>query len=282
VRRVSGFTLIEVLVALVIVAFGMSAVLAALTSSADNISALREKSLAEWIAMNQIADERLNLNPPKPGSTEGDVKGFGNEDWHWREDVVAVDVIPGMLEIAVRVSRLKPGQTSSSSGSSTSSKPTKPGSAFSGGAPKSFFSSSGGYSSGSFSSGGFSSGGYSSGLGALSSGASMKNLGASALPSGGNTQWVATVIGFRGDAVAPAQGETPDWSCTGTTSLCNGGNNPAASSSGATINQNTGQSSGAPPLLGPGSNPASPTSPPPIGSSAGGTPCVSAVRAALR
>jgi general secretion pathway protein I len=271
VRRVSGFTLIEVLVALVIVAFGMSAVLAALTSSADNISALREKSLAEWIAMNQIADERLNLNTPKPGFTEGDVKGFGNEDWHWREDVVAVDAIPGMLEIAVRVSRLKPGQTSSSSGSSTSSKSTRPASGFSSGAPGSFFgSSSGGYSSGSFSSGG-----YSSGLGALSSGASMKTLGASALPSGGNTQWVATVVGFRGDAVSPASGEQPDWTCNNslsTNGLCNVGNNQGASSSGATINQNTGLSSGSQPLLGPTGSPTSPSSPPPIGSSAGGTP----------
>ncbi|HWW20780.1 MAG TPA: type II secretion system minor pseudopilin GspI [Steroidobacteraceae bacterium] len=268
-RRVSGFTLIEVLVALVIVAFGMSAVLAALSSSADNISALREKSLAEWIAMNRIADERLNLNPPKPGFTEGDLKGFGNEDWHWREDVVAVDAIPGMLEIAVRVAHLKPGQTSFSSGSSTSSKPTRTASGFSGGAPGSFFSSSG-YSSGSYSSGGFS-----SGLGGLSS--SLKNLGASALPVSADTQWVATVIGFRGDAVSPASGEQPDWTCSGggaltASGLCNISNTQGASSSGATINQNTGQSPGSQPLLNPTGSPTYPPSPAPIGSSAGGTP----------
>jgi general secretion pathway protein I len=273
VRRVSGFTLIEVLVALVIVAFGMSAVLAALTSSADNISALREKSMAEWIAMNQIADERLNLNSPKPGFTEGNVKAFGNEDWHWREDVVAVDAIPGMLEIAVRVGHMKPGQASSSSGSSTSAKPSRSASAYSSGAPSSFFSSSGaGYSSG-----GYSSGGFSSGLGALSSGSSMKNLGASALPAG-DTQWIATVIGFRGDAISPASGEQPDWTCSNALAingLCAPGTTSGASSSGATINQNTGFSSGSQPILYPNGNGNGNTTtppPPPTGNPTGGAP----------
>jgi type II secretion system protein I len=245
-----------VLVALVIVAFGMGAVLSALSSSANNISALRERSLAEWIALNQIADTRLNLNPPTPGVTEGDVKGFGNGDWHWRQDVIAVDAIPGMLEIAVRVTRIKPGQSFSSSGSIASSKP-KTSSGLSSGAPSSFFnSSSGGYSSGSFSSGGFSSGGFSSG--SFSSGgysAAMKNLGASKLPTTSNQQWTATVIGFRGDAVSPASGETPDWSCNSTqgTNLCTPTNNPGASSSGATVNPNTGANPGSSGIsIGPG------------------------------
>ena len=262
-RRTQGFTLIEVLVALVIVAFGMGAVLSALSSSAENISALREKSMAQWIAMNRIADERLNLNPPKPGTTEGDVKAFGNEDWHWREDVVAIDAIPGMLEIAVRVTHLKPGQASSS-GSSTRSTPAKSTSGFSSGAPSSFFSSSSGSG---FSSGSFSSGGFSSGLG-LSSGANMKNLGASALPNANNTQWVATVIGFRGDSISPANGEQPYWDCSGGGALCNGTGAAGASSSGATVNPNTGLSSGAS-LGNPVNGPASPPAPPTTGNSSG-------------
>jgi general secretion pathway protein I len=254
VKRAGGFTLMEVLVALVIVAFGMGAVLSALSSSANNISALRERSLAEWIALNQIADTRLLLNPPTPGVTEGDVKNFGNGDWHWRQDVIAVDAIPGMLEIAVRVTRIKPGQTFSSSGSISSSKP-KASSGPSSGAPSSFFnSSSGGYSSGSFSSGGFSSGGFSSG--SFSSGgysAAMKNLGASKLPNTNNQQWTATVIGFRGDAVSQASGESPDWSCNSAVGngLCNVSNNQATSSSGATVNPNPGSSGiGIAPILG--------------------------------
>jgi len=248
VRQSRGFTLIEVMVALVIVAFGMGAVLAALTSSADNISALREKTLAEWVAMNQIADVRLSLNAPQPGVTEGDIKSFGNADWHWRQDIVAMDAAPGMLEIAVRVQRLKTG-TSSSSSRSTSSTPKRSTATSSGGAPGSFFNSSSGSS--------YSSGGSSGGLlGQLngSSGAQLKNLGAAALPNGGdNQQWIATVIGFRGDAIARASGEQPYWSCNALSgALCGGSSSGASSSSGATVpSSNNGASSSGGTLVNP-------------------------------
>jgi general secretion pathway protein I len=100
-----GFTLIEVLVALAIVAFGMGAVLAALNQAAGNLAALRERTLAQWVALNQVADTRLNLQAPMVGVTEGDLKGFGNGDWHWRQEVVAVDTVPGLLQITVHVRR---------------------------------------------------------------------------------------------------------------------------------------------------------------------------------
>jgi len=103
--NVRGFTLIEVMVALVIVAFGMGAVLAALSSAAGNIAALHDKTLAQWIALNQVADTRLNLQVPTAGTTEGDIKAFGNADWHWQQDIVPVPSIPGLLEITVRVRR---------------------------------------------------------------------------------------------------------------------------------------------------------------------------------
>jgi general secretion pathway protein I len=100
-----GFTLIEVLVALVIVAFGIGAVLAALSGSASNVSSLREKTLAQWVALNRVTDVRMTLQGPTTGTTEGDVKNFGNSDWHWQQIVTAVDEIPGMLQITVKVRR---------------------------------------------------------------------------------------------------------------------------------------------------------------------------------
>lgn len=115
--RVAGFTLIEVMVALVIVALGMSALLEALTVSAGNLSALRDKTVAEWIAMNQIADVRLALNPPPIGTTEGDIADCAHGTWHWRQDVSAVSAIPGLVNITVSVRRTgnsvsKPSTTS--------------------------------------------------------------------------------------------------------------------------------------------------------------------------
>ena len=76
-QRTGGFTLVEVLVALVIVAFGMGAVLTALTSSADNVTRMREKSFAEWVGFNQLALARLQGTIPPTGATEGAaVMGF--------------------------------------------------------------------------------------------------------------------------------------------------------------------------------------------------------------
>jgi len=118
--RVRGFTLLEVLVALVIVAFGMGAVLAALSGAAVNVGALREKTLAQWVALNRVADVRLNLQPPQVGTTEGDVKGFGNGDWHWQQIVTSMQEIPGLQQITVSVRR---NSTSSSSSGGSGNSP---------------------------------------------------------------------------------------------------------------------------------------------------------------
>jgi general secretion pathway protein I len=106
VNRSRGFTLIEVLVALAVVALGMSALLEMLSVSASNVAALRDKTIAEWIAMNKIADTRLTLNAPMTmGSTEGDIDDCAHGSWHWRQDISAVTAIPGLVSISVSVRR---------------------------------------------------------------------------------------------------------------------------------------------------------------------------------
>lgn len=96
-----GFTLIEVLVALAIVAVGMAAVMRTLTSSADTIFYLRDKTFAQWVALNQIANLRVTGQIPAVGNSEGDIDYAGRK-WHWRQEVVASEV-PGVERIDVRV-----------------------------------------------------------------------------------------------------------------------------------------------------------------------------------
>ena len=96
-----GFTLIEVLVALAIVTLGMAAVLATLTSSAQSVSYLRDKTFANWVALNQIALVRLSGQRPAPGKSDGDAD-FAGRKWHWQQEVSATEV-PGMVRLDVSV-----------------------------------------------------------------------------------------------------------------------------------------------------------------------------------
>jgi general secretion pathway protein I len=103
-HRHRGFTLIEVLVALVIVAVGMSALMGALSSSARTVTYMQDKTFAEWVALNKIATVRVSLQQgqiPAVGTTNGDLD-FANRSWHWRQDVVASQV-PGINRIDVKV-----------------------------------------------------------------------------------------------------------------------------------------------------------------------------------
>ena len=99
--RQRGFTLIEVLVALAIVAIGMAAVLGTLTSSASTVLYLHDKTIAQWVALNHIAETRLTGNQPGIGNTDGDVD-YAGQKWHWRQETVAT-AVQGMVRMDVMV-----------------------------------------------------------------------------------------------------------------------------------------------------------------------------------
>jgi general secretion pathway protein I len=97
--KARGFTLIEVLVALAIVAIGMAALMSALTSSASSTVYLRDKTQAEWVALNQIEAMRLALQRPTKGETDGDTEMAGRK-WKWHQEVMETEV-KGIMRIDV-------------------------------------------------------------------------------------------------------------------------------------------------------------------------------------
>ena len=103
-RRVAhdcGFTLIEVMVALAIVTLGMAALLGTLSSAAGTTGYLQDKTLAEWIALNQVATVRLQSAGPSKGNSEGEIDYAGRK-WKWSQTVDDMQ-IPGVLRIDVKV-----------------------------------------------------------------------------------------------------------------------------------------------------------------------------------
>jgi general secretion pathway protein I len=89
--RHRGFTLIEVLAALVIVALGMLGVIQAVTQTARNGTYLREKTLAHWICLNVITERRLMPSPPEVSESSDEVE-FAGRRWRWTMRVTQTEV----------------------------------------------------------------------------------------------------------------------------------------------------------------------------------------------
>lgn len=85
-RDAGGFTLLEVMVALAIVSIGLIAAFNGIIQMAHSISTMRERALADWIAMNQITEIRVSGEFPEIGNFDGDVF-FGNRDWRWEAEI---------------------------------------------------------------------------------------------------------------------------------------------------------------------------------------------------
>ena len=98
-KPLRGFTLIEVMVALTIVALSLTAIAATMNQMIDAANTMRDRTFANWVAQNKIAELRLENVKPEVSSSSGEVD-FGNGQWEWRtvvsetgvEDFYRVDV----------------------------------------------------------------------------------------------------------------------------------------------------------------------------------------------
>lgn len=98
-----GFTLIEVVVALAIVAIGMFAVFKTIGDTTHNVTDLRDRSFASWIADNRITEIRLTGELPSVEETAGEVE-FAGRRWHWLAKVSQTQV-RGLRRVDVSVRR---------------------------------------------------------------------------------------------------------------------------------------------------------------------------------
>lgn len=104
---IRGFTLLEVLVALVVVAVALGALARSGAQGLDTQSALEERTIALWVADAVLAEIRLD-QASAPGRLQGD-RRMGGRDWAWQ---ALIQPAPGgeLIRVDVAVYRESPGQ----------------------------------------------------------------------------------------------------------------------------------------------------------------------------
>lgn len=89
-RQVTGFTLLEVLVALAVLALTMGAVIKAVGDYTGNQAYLRDRTLAVWVARNVLAEQQLESAWPGVGEIKGN-SDMGGREWSWLATVTQTE-----------------------------------------------------------------------------------------------------------------------------------------------------------------------------------------------
>jgi general secretion pathway protein I len=102
-RARRGFTLIEVVVSIVIIAVGFAAVSRATGLATDALGISRDKTLAMWAARNRLAEYKTMGAWPEPGEKQGGVS-FGKAAFFITE-VVTQTPSPHFRKVTIRITR---------------------------------------------------------------------------------------------------------------------------------------------------------------------------------
>ena len=99
--RSRGFTIVEVMVALAIIALSLTAIAAKMSRMIDTSNSMRERTYASWIAQNKITELRLANVIPEVSTSSGDID-YANQTWRWRA-VVSESGIENLFRVDVEV-----------------------------------------------------------------------------------------------------------------------------------------------------------------------------------
>ncbi len=81
-KQFAGFTLIEVMVALTIIAISLGALLSTSGTQANSATYLKQKTIAHWVALNELAQIRISGTFPDIGDKKDSTK-MANHEWYW-------------------------------------------------------------------------------------------------------------------------------------------------------------------------------------------------------
>ena len=102
--RARGFTLVEVMVAMAIVAVALPALLFSLYQQLDGTEYLRDRTLASWVAANKLSELQLIVTSTgdiPSGELSGEAR-LADRDWQWTIAQLPTE-LPGFVRVEIGV-----------------------------------------------------------------------------------------------------------------------------------------------------------------------------------
>lgn len=103
ISKLRGFTLVEVLVAMTIIAVGVSALVASAGASAWRSDYMRDREFGRWIASNALIELQVLPAWPDVGTKNTEVE-MGNTTWYLKTQTQAV-ADPDLRRLDIQVRR---------------------------------------------------------------------------------------------------------------------------------------------------------------------------------